>query len=501
MVLKKSTDERSQLTKQRTINNKDKSGKSDNKDKSKDVNSIKDVKSDHKDKDVKSVKNVKSDNKGKGKSLNIYFDTNANVPMYKPVIDVLSKWSNIGCNPSSTSAKAQKSQLLLEAAKKRLLDHCSISSKLYTVIFTSGASESNCTIITGAALAYKKKLKRKPKIVISSIEHESILSCVRDLEHHELAEIIYIEPNIEGVIKKSNIERIIDIPDIALISIMYANNELGTVNDIAEIGALAHQHNIPFHTDCVQAFSKIRIPMNKNNIDALSMSFHKLGGPIGIGALIIKNEFIEGYELCGIIKGKQQGGLRGGTIPIPNIAAAMKALDITFHHRDEKNTHLINMRNEFIERLSRLYPLGNYAEYVKRDLEHQIIDEEVTLNHKIVDDINKVEIVILGPTLNHIKRVLPNTILLSIAKNNLDRYGFFCNKKLKEYLDKHGIIVSIGSACNAHFDKRSHVLHAIKCPDVIARGTIRVSLPDNVNLKMIKDFMKVLEEGIKKQVS
>ncbi len=259
-------------------------------------------------------------------SIEVYLDNNGTTPICQESLDALTKWATSARNPSTSSKTADKTKAMIKESKDDLLRLCGCSTSdrsqdAYTVIYTSGATESNCLIIRSAVCAYRRLQKVKPSVIVSAIEHESIISCCKSLEEDNLADIVYIMPNIEGTIPIYSIEGAIR-KDTCLISVMFANNELGTINNIREIGALAHKHNIPFHTDAVQGFGKYQIDLPRNNIDAMSASYHKFNGPMGFGILIIRYEFLNGYELHGQINGTLQGHLRGGTENVPAIAPA-----------------------------------------------------------------------------------------------------------------------------------------------------------------------------------
>jgi cysteine desulfurase len=282
-------------------------------------------------------------------------------------------------------------------------------------------------------------------------------------------DITYIIPNQYGIIDPLLIEQAIK-PNTALITIMFANNEIGSINPIKTIGEIAHRHNIPFHTDAVQIFGKIRVDMPKFNIDALSASFHKFYGPMGVGLLIIKKSFINGYGLVAQINGTQQNGYRGGTENVPGIAGSLAAMKYTFTKRDEKNNHLLTLRNLFISLLSKHYTVVNYADLPKHG--------------------DKNCICIFGPTVDKQNSYLPNTILMSI----IDYKHPFCNVKFKKYLENKKIIVSIGSACNTKSDKASHVLNSLNAKDYVKRGVIRVSFGDYNTQKDVKKIIKVIND-------
>ncbi len=437
----------------------------------------------------------------------VYFDNNGTTDINEKVIDLMVKWLHDSQNPSSTSSIAKKSRDLILDVNKQMLDHCSARNK-YECIFTSGATESNCTIIRIACMAYLRQMRVKPTVVISGIEHESVIACCKSMEFDNLANICYVMPNYEGFISTNSIEEALNTsPNVALVCVMYANNELGTINNIREIGALVQSRGIPLHVDAVQMFGKYQINLANNNITTMSMSFHKLFGPKGIGLLYIHKQLIDGYNLSGLLNGIQQNGLRGGTENVPAIAGAGLSLSLAFRDRAEKNEKLHGLRQYLIDKLSKLYPVGDYLKYLKHALHNEVdkynldydYQEEEIDGEIIIKPFNDVEIVFLGPT--NKDRVIPNTLLFSLAKNVSDSYGTFCNTKLKERLDDMGIVVSVGSTCLSVSKDASHVMRAIQAPPVIRRGVIRVSMCEKNNRDDIDYFVKCYEACVAEQVA
>ena len=239
----------------------------------------------------------------------IYFDNNATTMINSQAKKVHSDW--LGCyNASSDSKIAKPAKQQLESAKDAILAHCSVSSASHTAIFTSGATESNCLIIKSCVKSYKRKLiergsELKPHLITSALEHHSILECLHDLETCGDVDVTYVEPTIYGNILPSDVRDAIT-PTTCLITIMFANNEIPVINNLSEIGSIAHEKHIPVHSDCVQIFGKYKINMDTHNLDALSASAHKFYGPKGVGLLIISNKLIEGYGLTAEIHGSQQ---------------------------------------------------------------------------------------------------------------------------------------------------------------------------------------------------
>jgi cysteine desulfurase len=396
----------------------------------------------------------------------IYLDNNSTTEICKPSIQAIMKWLGAPANPSSDSKHSIEARNMLEDGRKYIQTHC--SAKNYSVIYTSGASESNSLIIRSTVEAYLKYKKVKPHLITSLTEHKSILKTCDSLRHLGMLDVTYVTPGMSGCIPPSLIRNAL-MPNTCMITIMAANNELGCINNLKDIGAIAHEKKIPFHSDFVQIFGKFKYNLQHHNIDAISVSFHKLCGPMGCGLLIVNNDLIYGYGLDSQIAGTQQNGLRGGTQNVPAIAGSLAAMKHTFTDRNKKNDKLYMLRQFIIDEISKKFDIGDYKNYVGNDNPNNV---------------KAFEIVFLGQLIK--KHALPNTILISVAKNE----GLsFCNVRLKNALDKSNIIVSIGSACNTSSASASHVLDAIKAPVVIKKGVIRISLCDNTTKKDVQCFL------------
>jgi cysteine desulfurase len=385
---------------------------------------------------------------------------------------------------------------LIEKSKDYIEKHCNLNPKKYTVLFTSGATESNCFVLRSAADSYKRIKKIMPHFIISATEHSSILDCCLDMENCGQIELSLVQPNVYGCILPNMVEKAIK-SNTALISIMYAQNEIGCINNVFEISKISHKHKIPFHSDSVQIFGKCQMDIKNLGLDAVSVSFHKFYGPKGVGLLILNNDFIEGYQLHAQIAGHQQGGLRGGTENPAGIAASIAAMKWNFIQRKQKNKALLHMRNMILDELGKHFKWGNYLNYVisKNDKKSQKNEENTKEKKKILDN---VELILLGPPRENKEFYLPNTILLSIAKNKGKN---FCNIKFKKALDKQNVVLSIGSACLTDSDKASHVLDAIGAPPIIKRGTLRISLGDYNKPEEIKRFCKIFIETLKRKLN
>lgn len=331
-------------------------------------------------------------------------------------------------------------------------------------------------------------------------------------------DVSFVQPTIYGNILAKDVEVLIK-DQTCLISVMMANNEVPIINNVKEIGLIAHKYNKPFHSDCVQVFGKFPIDMIKHNVDVITASGHKFYAPKGIALLIINNDLIKGYDLTSEIGGSQQHELRGGTENVQGIACIGAALKYVFKDRKKKNDKLRALRGYLLSELKKYYVFGNFSKYVYNisddddpyskqmvkntndDNDNKTIDydnknnDNVKIKSKIKFE-KDIEILSLGAPEENQAFILPNALLLSVCKN---RGKPFCNIELKKYLDSKGIGVSIGSVCLTKNDKASHVLDAIMAPPVVKRGVIRISFGDQNSKMEIDYFITVFMQGIDKQ--
>ena len=407
----------------------------------------------------------------------IYFDNSSTTIISPQAKNTYIKW--LECYNSSTDSKIVKTaKEQIDSAKHYILNHCGVSAYTHTILFTSGGTESNCFIIRSCVEAFKRKLLKKniillPHIIVSAIEHHSITDCINDLVQTSQITATFIKPSIYGFINPADIQKEIK-KETCLVIVMFANNEIPVINNLKEIGKVAHKFNIPVHSDAVQIFGKIKFDMAKNNIDSLSASAHKFYGPKGSGICIISNDFLKGYDMRAIINGTQQYNLRGGTENIPGILSLKTALENAFINRNKKNEHLFTLTNYLKEKLSEIFKIATVLNYPSF--------------------LNTISIIFLGPV--DITETLPGTVLLSVCKQQGKP---FCNVELKKYLDKNNIVVSIGSACNTNSEKSSHVLTALNLPPVIKKGVLRISFNDHNTKQEINKFINVFISGVKLQ--
>lgn len=421
----------------------------------------------------------------------IYLDNNGTTFMSEATIKAMFAWVNKG-NPSSSYKSANDCKMLISKFNAWIAQLCGFTlprvadsgdhasppkptASQYRIIFTSGASESNNTMIRSTVDAYTAATRTTPHIIISAIEHKSILLCCEDLASQGRISYTMIEPDELGFIQPDAVERAI-LPNTALICVMAANNETGAIIDYKRIGALAHKNQIPFYTDSVQIFGKFPIQPTKENVDAFSVSFHKLYGPAGIGLLVIKEQLVVGYQLKPIICGMQNYKMRGGTENIMLYAGAFASAKENFMRRDAKNKKLLALKRIIMTEISKHIPARTYQEYLE------------TKNDKIK---NSAEVIFISTAT---KNYLPNTILFTLVKRTPP---FICNVDFKKDLESRGIIVSIGSACNTTSTNASHVVHSMKIDSLLRKGMLRLSLGDHNTEEEARLFVRVFLQTAK----
>ena len=349
-----------------------------------------------------------------------YFDHSATTPVDKRVLQAMIPYfsDNYG-NPSSIYSLGKSNKEIINLCRMKMASI--LGAKVNEIYFTSCGTESDNLIIKGIAFANKTKGNH---IITTKIEHPAVLNTCKKLEQFGFR-VTYLSPKSNGIIDVNDIVRSITNKTI-LISVMYANNEIGTIQPISEIGEVAKKYGIYFHTDAVQAVGNIKINVKNEKIGALSLSSHKFYGPKGIGVAYV-NENISFIRIQD--GGHQENDKRAGTENVPLIVGMTKALEISDREIYNYNNHLRNLRDFYV------------SEIVKKI-------KYIRVN-------------------GDMKKRLSGNANISFA--GID------GKKLVTELDKKGICVSSGSACSSGFLNPSHVLLAIGTPKNLARSSLRVS--------------------------
>ena len=363
----------------------------------------------------------------------IYLDHAATTATRPEVVEaMLPYFTEAYGNPSSVYKFSSLSKDAITEARKNIA--ASLNTDAANIYFTAGGSESDNWAIKETARVYATKGKH---IITTKIEHHAVLHTTEFLEK-EGYEVTYINVDENGIIKLDELKAAIR-PDTILISVMFANNEIGTIQPIKEIGQIAKEHGILFHTDAVQAYGHLSIDVEDMNIDMLSASGHKLNGPKGIGFLYIR----KGVKIRNLIHGGgQERARRAGTENVPGIVGLGKAVEIAVKTMDERVTHEKNLRDYVIDRILAEIP------YTR-------------LN-------------------GHKEKRLPNNINFS--------FQFIEGESLLIMLDMAGICGSSGSACTSGSLDPSHVLLAIGLPHEIAHGSLRLTLGEE-NTKEEMDYV------------
>lgn len=353
----------------------------------------------------------------------IYMDNSATTPVKQEVLDEMLPYFNVNYgNPSSIYTLGSKSKNAIEVSRERIAK--AINANTNEIFFTAGGSEADNWAIKGIAYANKSKGNH---IITSKIEHHAVLHTCQHLEK-EGFRVTYLDVDEYGTVDLEQLKNSIT-EDTILISIMFANNEIGTIQPIKEIGEIAKEKGIYFHTDAVQAIGHIKIDVNDLNIDLLSMSAHKFYGPKGIGALYIRR----GVKIDSLITGgAQERNRRAGTENVPAIVGMGKAIELAYENLDEKNEKLIRLRDRMIDKIFK-----------------------------------KIDYVRLN---GHPTNRLPGNVNVC--------FEFIEGESMLLSLDMEGIAASSGSACTSGSLDPSHVLLSIGLPHEIAHGSLRLSLGD-----------------------
>ena len=376
----------------------------------------------------------------------IYLDNASTTRMQDDVVNkMINFYTEDFYNPSSIYSSSQRIRTKVEEC--RALIATTLNAKNNEIFFTSCGSESDNWALKGIALAYASKGKH---IITSKIEHHAVLNSAKVLEKNGF-DVTYLDVDENGIVDIEALEKNIR-KDTILVSIMYANNEIGVIEPISQIGSICKKHNIIFHTDAVQAYAHVNIDVNKENIDLLSASGHKFGGPKGIGFLYKRSNI----NIPSVIEGgSQEMNKRAGTENVAGIIGMSEAAKKAFEN---------------------------------------------------IDNITKYEKELRDYSINRILTEIPycrlNGDKYSRLSNNINiSFNFIEGESLLLLLNKYGICASTGSACTSNSLEPSHVLLAIGLPHEIAHGSLRLTLSSQTTkeemdfvIDKIKDSVNILRQ-------
>jgi len=373
----------------------------------------------------------------------IYLDNAASTAVHPEVVKEMMPYFDVQYgNPSSIHQFGRKAKNAIQKARKQVA--ALIGAEPDEILFTSGGTESNNTILYGIPKLQGSHLDQN-HIITSSIEHEAILEPCRDLEKNGV-KVTYLSVDEHGIVNPNDITNSIN-PQTVIVSVMFANNEVGTIQPIKEISKICNKYQIPLHTDAVQAVGKVSINVKELGVDALSISSHKINGPKGIGALFIKKGVIITPQILG---GGQENGMRSGTENVASIVGFGKACEIAKERLNENISHFQTLHSSMLS--------------------------------KIVKEISHVKL-----NGHPGKRIFNNIHLTFLGVQGED---------LIIKLDEHGIAASTGSACSVHTQKASHVLQAMGFNHEQITGSLRMSFGYLNTLDEVEQTIDVLKRVV-----
>ena len=373
----------------------------------------------------------------------IYLDNAASTAVHPEVVKEMLPYFDVQYgNPSSIHQFGRKAKNAIQKARKQVA--ALVGAEPDEILFTSGGTESNNTILYGIPKLQGSHLDQN-HIITSSIEHEAILQPCKEFENIGI-KITYLPIDEHGIVDPDDIANSINLHTV-LVSIMLANNEVGTIQPIKEISEICKKYQIPLHTDAVQAVGKMPIDVKELGVDALSVSSHKINGPKGIGALFIKKGLRIDPQILG---GGQENGMRSGTENVASIVGFGKACEIAKERLNENISHLQTLHSSMLSRIAKEIP-------------------HVKLNG------------------HPEKRIFNNIHLTFLGVNGED---------LIIKLDEHGIAASTGSACSVHTQKASHVLKAMGFNHEQITGSLRISFGYANTLDEINQAVEVLKKVV-----
>jgi cysteine desulfurase len=378
----------------------------------------------------------------------IYFDNAASTVIRSEILaEATEIFREIYGNPSSLHSVGRESARHLENSRSVIASL--INANPDEIIFTSSGTEANNLALLGISHSLKK-LTKKNHIISSQIEHASVLECLNRLKT-EGFEISYVAPSADGLISPKDIEAQIK-PETFLISVMYVNNEIGTIQKIKEISALAKKYNILFHSDCVQAFGKIKIDLQDLNVDMISASSHKINAPKGVGFLYLKRKILgqESKKLISpqILGGHQEFGIRASTENVPLTICFAKAAKLIHDELESNWKKYKKMSDDLIP-------------WMIREIPGCVLHGD--LNNRV-----------------------PN--ILNFGIKGID------GEALLNFLDSEGIEVSMGSACSSKEIAPSHVIDALPIEKEKKYGVLRISFGPQNTFEEIEIFKKAIKK-------
>jgi cysteine desulfurase len=360
----------------------------------------------------------------------VYLDHAASTPMLPEAVDALvAELGRLG-NASSLHAPGRDARRVVEESRERMA--AALGARPSEVVFTAGGTESDNLAVKGLFWARRAADPHRCRILASAVEHHAVLDSVLWLAEHEGAQITWLPVDAVGRVAPEALSAALaDAGDVALVTVMWANNEVGTVQPIAQLADIARSFGIPFHTDAVQAVGQLPVDVGAAGVDALTLAGHKLGGPVGSGALVLGRDVAATPLLHG---GGQERDVRSGTLPVAAVASLAVAVELAVKRQVEEAERIGGLRDDLVRRVLQAVP-------------------EAQLN---------------GDPGSDLALRLPGNAHFSFPGCEGD--------SLLLLLDARGIACSTGSACSAGVARPSHVLLAMGHAEARARSSLRFSL-------------------------
>jgi cysteine desulfurase len=359
-----------------------------------------------------------------------YLDHAATTPMVPEAVEAMCARLSVVGNASSLHASGRAARRVVEEARESLA--ASLGARPSEIVFTGGGTESDNLAVKGLYWARRTEDPARRRILASAVEHHAVMDSVLWLAEHEQAQVEWLPVDATGRVSPQTLEAALadDPASVALVSVMWANNEVGTVQPIAELVEIAHQHGVPMHSDAVQAFGQLPVDFAASGLDAMTVTGHKIGGPVGVGALVLGRTLTLTPVQHG---GGQERDVRSGTLDTPAIVGFATAAELAVKRQPERAEELARLRDDLVARV--------------RDVVPEVVlggDPDLRVSHR-----------------------LPGNAHFSFAGCEGDA--------LLLLLDARGIECSTGSACSAGVPQPSHVLIAMGVPENLARGSLRFS--------------------------
>lgn len=390
----------------------------------------------------------------------VYLDHAATTDVLEPVIEAVAQQMRQGGNPSSLHSAGRRARSVVEVAREQIAAavHCDAAE----VIFTSGGTEADNLAIKGLFWKRQQQNPKLKRILVSAIEHHAVSEAAEFLEKHHGAQLEWIPVDSQGTVNPHSVRELIenDPESVALITVMWANNEVGSIQPIKEIAAIANEFGIPMHTDAVQAFCAVPLNFKASGVSTMAISAHKIGGPMGIGALIATRTAAMTPVQHG---GGQERSVRSGTIDAPAIAGFGVAAQWGSENLDAESRRLAIMRNKLIRAVR--------AEIPQATLRGPEPEDEASMMEN-------------GP-----QNRLPANAHFTFEGCEGDSLLFL--------LDMAGVESSTGSACNAGVPRPSHVLLAMGVDETTARGAQRFTLGHSTTEAEIDRLIEALPAAFK----